>query len=214
MTAPPTPPVQHSKRTRNAARTREAILDAAEQLFADNGYESTSLQAVGEAAGLSRGTPGYFFGSKEGLYQAVLDRSFARVEQTLRETYEAAEGANAEELMHRVLRAYLRFPPTFVRLVEREALRGGGALQNLQPRLSQLRSTLSRLAALTDSQLKPVPPAFLLISIVALAWFPIAHANTMLRTLELDIADETFLTRYEDFVAELLVRGVARPESD
>ena len=199
-----------AKRTRNAPRTREAILDAAESLFAEHGYESTSLQAVGEAAGISRGTPGYFFGSKEGLYKAVLDRSFARVEEILRESYDGGDAADARELMHRVLRAYLHFPPTFVRLIEREALRGGSALQDLEPRLSQLQSTLGRLAALTEKQLKPVPPALLLIAIVALAWFPIAHADTMLRTLDLDIGDESFLSRYEEFVTELLVSGIAR----
>src|SRR3954471_2780873 len=112
MTAPPKRPIDQPKPARNADRTREAILDAAETLFADHGYESTSLQAVGEAAGISRGTPGYFFGSKEGLYKAVLDRSFARVEEILRESYDGGDAADAHELMHRVLRAYLHFPPT------------------------------------------------------------------------------------------------------
>ena len=67
-----------SDRERNPARTRAAILDAAEQLFADQGYDATSLTEVGTAAGVSRGTPGYFFGSKADLYQAVLDRCSPR----------------------------------------------------------------------------------------------------------------------------------------
>ncbi len=45
---------------RNPARSRAAILDAAERLFADQGYEATSLSAVGTAAGVSRGDPGLF----------------------------------------------------------------------------------------------------------------------------------------------------------
>ncbi|NJL73405.1 MAG: helix-turn-helix transcriptional regulator [Candidatus Competibacteraceae bacterium] len=61
-------------RTRDAERSREAILSAAEELFAQKGYEATSLQEIGELAGVSRGTPGYFFGAKEHLYQAVLER--------------------------------------------------------------------------------------------------------------------------------------------
>jgi AcrR family transcriptional regulator len=65
-------------RQRNAPKTRIAILDAAEQLFAAKGYDATSLHEVGKAAGVSRGTPGYFFGSKAALYQAVLDRCFGR----------------------------------------------------------------------------------------------------------------------------------------
>ena len=43
------------ERERNADRSRELILDAAEKLFADRGYEATSLQDVGTEAGVSRG---------------------------------------------------------------------------------------------------------------------------------------------------------------
>ena len=65
-------------RIRDAERTRAAILDAAERLFAEQGYDATSLTEVGAAAGVSRGTPGYFFGTKAELYQAVLDRCVRR----------------------------------------------------------------------------------------------------------------------------------------
>src|SRR5690348_17575285 len=70
-------------RERNAARTREAILDGAERLFAAQGYEATSLSQVGQDAGVSRGTPGYFYGSKAELYRAVLDRCFSEVRQAV-----------------------------------------------------------------------------------------------------------------------------------
>ena len=64
--------------------TREAVLDAAERLFAERGFEATSLNDVGAAAGVSRGTPGYFFGSKAELYRAVLERCFAEVRAAVR----------------------------------------------------------------------------------------------------------------------------------
>ena len=79
-------------RERNPARTRAAILDAAEKLFAGKGFDATSLNDVGTAAGVSRGTPGYFFGSKEELVRAVLvermttlaEQRHARLEPLLR----------------------------------------------------------------------------------------------------------------------------------
>ena len=79
---------------RNAARSREAILDAAEELFADRGYDATSLTDVGAAAGVSRGTPGYFFGGKEQLYRAVLERCLERVRQGERSGRERARASN------------------------------------------------------------------------------------------------------------------------
>src|SRR5947208_16822690 len=72
-------------RVRDADRSRRAILDAAEALFAGRGFEAVSLQEIGDAAGLSRGTPNYFFGSKEDLYVARLQRIFPdRAEATQR----------------------------------------------------------------------------------------------------------------------------------
>jgi len=75
---------QINDKERNPLRTREAILDAAEEVFAEQGYDSTSLQVIGTRAGVSRGTPGYFFGSKPDLYQAVLERCFGRARAAMR----------------------------------------------------------------------------------------------------------------------------------
>lgn len=199
-----------AKRTRNADRSREAILDAAERLFADHGYEATSLQLVGDEAGVSRATPGYFFGSKEGLYEAVFDRAFTRVEEILHAAYAAADEVDPQEAVARIVAAYLSIPRQFVRLGDREALRGGKAIQEIEPRLSQLHSSLERLASLTGSRLKPVPPRMLLICIVALAWWPISHSDTMLPALGFDIADPEFQAEYANFVTDLLLHGLAR----
>src|SRR6266853_853834 len=108
---------QRREKERNAERSRTAILQAAERLFATKGYEATSLTDVGAAAGVSRGTPGYFFGSKAELYQAVLDRSFNEVREAMR------AGAVSDYF------DFLAARPNFVRLIEREALNGGGPIE-------------------------------------------------------------------------------------
>src|SRR5260370_16546191 len=66
-----------NRRTEAAETSKKAILDAAEALFAEQGYEATSLQEICDRAGVTRGLPNYFFGSKEGLYRSVLERTFA-----------------------------------------------------------------------------------------------------------------------------------------
>src|ERR1043166_2004165 len=78
------------ERERNPDRSRERLLDSAEQLFAEKGYEETSLADVGRLAGVSRATPGYFYGSKAELHRAVLDRCFADVRRAVREGRERA----------------------------------------------------------------------------------------------------------------------------
>src|SRR6186713_1123670 len=53
---------------------REQILDAAEQLFARKGLGPTTIKEIGKAAGQNPALLYYYFGSKEELYRAVLQR--------------------------------------------------------------------------------------------------------------------------------------------
>jgi len=82
-------------RRRDAAASRRAILDAAEQLFAQRGYDRASLGEIGRRAGVSAALPAYFFGCKEALYAAVLDRLLPAVVQT---TTAVMEGFDEQEL--------------------------------------------------------------------------------------------------------------------
>jgi len=54
--------------------TKERILDAAEAMFMEHGFEATSLRAITTAAGVNLAAVNYHFGSKEELFQAVLTR--------------------------------------------------------------------------------------------------------------------------------------------
>jgi AcrR family transcriptional regulator len=56
------------------ASTKSRILDAAEQLFMEHGFEATSLRSLTAAAGVNLAAVHYHFGSKEELFQAVLTR--------------------------------------------------------------------------------------------------------------------------------------------
>jgi AcrR family transcriptional regulator len=57
-----------------SARTRIRLLDRAERLFARKGYRGVSLRELARAAGVRPFTIQHHFGSKLGLYQAVLNR--------------------------------------------------------------------------------------------------------------------------------------------
>lgn len=53
---------------------KEQILTAAEELFAGVGYKSASLRAITAEAGVNLAAVNYYFGSKEGLLEAVFER--------------------------------------------------------------------------------------------------------------------------------------------
>ncbi len=71
-----TPARDHdSSKETKGARTARRVLDAAEALFARQGYDGTSLREIAAAAGIRE--PGLYnhFASKQALYEAVLDRA-------------------------------------------------------------------------------------------------------------------------------------------
>src|SRR3954469_8032556 len=121
---------------RDAARSRETILAAAESLFSERAFEATSLSDVGAAAGLSRGTPRYFFGTKEQLYAAVLERVFAARQEATAAAFAPvhawcdgdADTAALRSALRRATEGYMRFlleRPSFVRLLVWEELKAG-----------------------------------------------------------------------------------------
>lgn len=96
-----------TSRTEQAERSRQRLIDAASRLFAERGYRDTSVQAIGEAAGISRGSIFWHFGSKEGLLWAVVERAFADWE-TGRLVPDVGS-ATGVEAVHRALRAHRAF---------------------------------------------------------------------------------------------------------
>ena len=76
-----------------SADTKTRILDAAEQLFMEHGFEATSLRSLTSAAGVNLAAVNYHFGSKEVLFQAVLTR---RLDPMNQERIELLDGLERE----------------------------------------------------------------------------------------------------------------------
>lgn len=70
----PTAPNGDARAPGSAGATKERILDAAEWLFMEHGFEATSLRAITASAEVNLAAVHYHFGSKEELFQSVLAR--------------------------------------------------------------------------------------------------------------------------------------------
>jgi TetR/AcrR family transcriptional regulator len=203
-----------SDRERNPARTRAAILDAAEKLFAAKGFDATSLNEVGTAAGVSRGTPGYFFGSKADLYQAVLDRSFTEVREAVRTGRARALASNqpSEAILAGAVSDYFDFlaaRPNFIRLIEREALNGGPQLDEVS-HLSAGQEALAAISAELGLDESPSGEAAqLLLSIIALCWFHLIHARTVAPAVGVTLENPDDLERRRRHIVGLVLNGLA-----
>jgi AcrR family transcriptional regulator len=75
----------------------QRLLAAATRLFAERGYDRTSVQEIVEAAGVTKGALYHYFGSKEDLLQEVYARVL-RLQQQRLDTYVNATGPVADRL--------------------------------------------------------------------------------------------------------------------
>ncbi len=190
---------------RSADQTREAVLAAAEELFARKGYEVASLQEIGDAAGVSRGLPSYFFGSKERLHEAVVARVVARGREALRPVYERAAEGDPAQVVSDLIDGYLDFlagDPNFVLIVQREALRGGASVSNALHG-GALEEALAGMTILAEPL--GIDPAHLLVLLVSVCWFPYAHAHTLLQGLGIDPRTAAFREEHRRALVELLL---------
>lgn len=197
-------------RGRDPERSRQAILDAAEALFAERGYHPTSLADIGERARVSRGTPGYFFGAKDALYRAVLDRCFADALDAVRVGRLRAErsGRSVGEILAGVVADYVDFAashPNFIRLMHREALGDG---PDPTPSASGLAVGAEAVAALAQELGLEAGAAELAqdltLSLLALTWFPVLHRGTTVPSVGLDHQHPGFPERRKQHIAALL----------
>jgi len=95
---------------RSQRDTKQRLLDAAERLFAEHGFEVTSMRAVTQAAATCVSAANYHFGSKEALLQAALVRRLEPLNQRRLEALDALEAAAGDEpvAVEALLEAFLR----------------------------------------------------------------------------------------------------------
>jgi AcrR family transcriptional regulator len=74
------------RRIEQGKGTRQALIETATRLFAARGYANTSIDAVLEESGVSRGALYHHFDGKEALFEAVLEATEARIAAQLAES--------------------------------------------------------------------------------------------------------------------------------
>jgi len=90
-----------------ASATSDRILDVALDAFGTRGYEATSLDALAAELGITKQTILYWFGSKDGVLEAVVDRSALALAGALEAALAAAEPD--EDRVEVVMRTVFRF---------------------------------------------------------------------------------------------------------
>lgn len=111
-----------STRARQADQRRSELIEAALRLFAEQGFRATTIADIANATGTAHGLVYHYFGSKDELLEAVLDRyTFL---PRLRELLAVSPNRPASEVLTEIaigLSAMLRDRPEVLRLVVAES---------------------------------------------------------------------------------------------
>jgi AcrR family transcriptional regulator len=94
--------------TRPSEVTRERILKAAERLFAERGYDGTSIRAIVAKARVNQAAINYHFGGKDGLYREVLRAAFRAMTEHQLEHAQEVKAMSREDALADFIRRQLR----------------------------------------------------------------------------------------------------------
>ncbi len=105
------------ERIYDAERTREAIVSAAETLFAERGFDGTRVDAIASQAGYNKSLLFQYFGDKVGLYSQVLKRSDREMSELMRRAFAEVSLSLANESVILQTEEFRTFLVTMIRSI-------------------------------------------------------------------------------------------------
>ncbi len=172
--------------TRDAKRTQRAILDAATQEFSRHGLGGARVDRIALRAKANKRMLYYYFGGKEDLFLAVLERAYEHIrgeERELRLT-EAPPADGVRQLIVFTWNYYLAHPE-FMTLLNSENLHRAAHLKRSRkiramhsPLIATLTEVLER-GARSGEFRRGVDPVQLYVSIAALGYFYLSNNHTL-----------------------------------
>ena len=201
-------PAPTTVRQRQREETRERILEAATEAFAEKGFAGTSTREIARRAESNQGLITYYFRSKEDLWRASADRIFDGLGERLAQRLGAVDVADPRENAREGIREYVRFAaahPELFRIMVDEGRVADERMKwlvdvHLRPRFEAISRALLDIAG-TDEAL--VPHAFYALAGAASLVFAVAPECH--RLTGLDPLTEEAIDRHADFVARLLL---------
>ena len=151
--------------------TRLALLTAARQLFADNGYAETSTPEIVKAAGVTRGALYHHFADKVALFRAVIAEEYKAVAHEIAASAEATPGS-ALDALRQGSRGYMNAMQDKGRvrlmLLDGPAVLGQFELNQLDRETSADKLRAGLLEAMRTNQIKTLPIGALTTQLAAL----------------------------------------------
>lgn len=194
---------------RKALETK--ILAAAEIIFAEHGFDGSSLEAIAEKAGLSRQNMLYYFPSKESLYQSVLkgilDLWINRM------ALMGQEGDTPAVMLENYILGKLEISRTYPygsKVFANEVIRGASFLKSYLELdlLPQLQADLELVQSWIDNgEMDPIDPEHLFFTIWASTQTYADFSAQISLALGKDELDNEDFTKAGNFLTHVLLKG-------
>ncbi len=212
-----TPPTRKpGVRALAAQATRESILRAATKVFAKHGYAGGRVEQISKAAKSYDRMIYYYFGSKEGLFIAVLEEMYRRFnEAESKLVLGTAAPVEALQAVIRFMWGYYQKNPEFITLLNTENLHRGKhiskslrASEYSSQAVSVLGDVLTR-GAQQKLFRKDVCARDVYLMIAALAYFYLSNRFTLSAFLGEALETPAALAHWEAFLIDAVLRTVA-----
>ena len=206
------------ERLRDAERTRTEILDVATAEFAERGYSGARVDDIAERTRTTKRMIYYYFGGKEQLYIAVLERAYAQLrdaEQTL-DVEHLDPLAAIRELAELTFDHHERHPE-FLRLVaienihRAEHIARSAVLTSINTRVVELIERILRRGQAQGVFRRAVDPLDLHMLISAFCVFRVANHHTFKAIFGRDLGERSRRPHYRAMLADLVVAYLTTP---
>ena len=168
--------VRRARGQRDAEATREALLVAATELFADRGFAGATVDAIAVRARVNKAMINYYFQGKQGLYTAILKRDFEWALTRLAELEH--QPARADAKLSRFVAIFGELHqrrPGLSAMMLHEAMSGGRGLDpELLPNMRRIFEAVQSIVAqgVAEGTFREVDPLFMHQTVIGcLAFF-------------------------------------------
>jgi len=198
-----------------AQATRKAILKAATKVFARYGYDGGSVEKISKAAKSYDRMIYYYFGSKEGLFIAVLEEIYRAMDDA--ESAIALDAERPVETLTAVIRfvhGYYRKNPEFVTLLNTENLHKGRHISKSlrageysSHAINVIREVLA--SGIAKGLFRPdVQARDVYLLIASTGYFYMSNRHTLTAFLGEPLETAEAVARWEAFAIDTVVRAV------
>ena len=201
------------ERQRDAERTRTEILDVATREFADQGFAGARVDEIADQTRTTKRMIYYYFGSKEQLFVAVLERAYATIraaEQTIEVDH--LEPAAAIRRLAELTFDHHESHPDFIRLVSIENIHRAEHIAGHDDLAGQNSPAIELIERILErgrgdgSFTREVDAVDLHMMISAFCVFRVANRHTFGAIFDRDLTDPKLRDRYRRMLGDMVVQ--------